>query len=394
MIIKKRIFHWFSRLTKYTILYFFLIGAASCQENNSNNKIIDLNLYSNYSKTSKHLLSELTTEIEYIPLEKTKASIFGDVWNISVGTKYIMVLPTTSDRVLLFDRNGKFLKKLGSIGKGPGEVTQFNWAELSPNEKYIVCFCQSMRKLQIFSTDDYSLKELSLEYPSTQFTFLDNDHLIVQIPQKLAKISNYNLFTITTIPSGKSKGIFKIEDNFRGAQSVSSSLFLLKGSAIYHNPYDDVIYSINSKGKIKKKYNLNLVRDNTKNPQKNIDNLVEFKKGQPKVFRFLESNNYIFIYGHNNGPIRYIHDKKSGNGSCLPKDPEKWVGSIYNDIDSGPNFWPEAISLEGKLFQWHHPIDLINDSTTDNNKLNDIDQFQKIFSQIKPEDNMVITLLK
>lgn len=73
---------------------------------------------------------ELKDEIEsvtYVPLEVTTddASLIDGVAEYAVSDKYIYILPVKEPDVVLYDRQGKFIKILIRQGQGPGEINGF-----------------------------------------------------------------------------------------------------------------------------------------------------------------------------------------------------------------------------------------------------------------------------
>ncbi|MDD2952739.1 MAG: 6-bladed beta-propeller [Parabacteroides sp.] len=73
-------------------------------------------------------LLELGDEIEgvtYVPLEMTAddASLIDGVYDYAVTDRYIYVLPVKEPRIVLFDRQGRFIRTLVKEGQGPGEFT-------------------------------------------------------------------------------------------------------------------------------------------------------------------------------------------------------------------------------------------------------------------------------
>lgn len=64
-------------------------------------------------------------EVKYIPLEATKddASLIDGVYDYAVTSKYIYILPVKEPRIVLFDRDGHFIKTLIKEGQGPGEFS-------------------------------------------------------------------------------------------------------------------------------------------------------------------------------------------------------------------------------------------------------------------------------
>ncbi len=81
-------------------------------------RIVDLSAI--WDKPEKILLSSIATDIEYIPLETSKECLLADPDNlrVTITENYIAV---NSGGLKLFDRNGHFLRGIGSRGKGPLE---------------------------------------------------------------------------------------------------------------------------------------------------------------------------------------------------------------------------------------------------------------------------------
>ena len=81
-------------------------------------------------------LSELGRELSYIPLETSELCLISNVTNLVFTKDYILI--TDSKELFQFSRSGKFLRKIGKLGKGPGEHGTFiKFAVDDSNEKEI-----------------------------------------------------------------------------------------------------------------------------------------------------------------------------------------------------------------------------------------------------------------
>lgn len=65
-------------------------------------------------------LSDIAEKVEYIQLETTEQSLIGKMKNVLINNHSIYIIRPERE-VLQFSKNGKFLRKIGSIGKGPHE---------------------------------------------------------------------------------------------------------------------------------------------------------------------------------------------------------------------------------------------------------------------------------
>lgn len=110
-------------LTKRTasaliLLLSLLPGCSGKQTQPATGKVIDLSGI--WDNPQEILLSSIGTDIEYIPLETTLECLLGEPQKLraTVLDRYIAI---SSKGLRLFDRKGKYLRTIGSIGKGPRE---------------------------------------------------------------------------------------------------------------------------------------------------------------------------------------------------------------------------------------------------------------------------------
>lgn len=118
---------------KVYILYLILASllAISCSRNitgtiisNQNLKIID---YDEVSKEDEEKASSFFKNVKPILLETTRDCLIGNVGGAYIFEKYIVVFDDSPAKsVLLFDRTGKFLHRIGKKGLGPEEYVSIS----------------------------------------------------------------------------------------------------------------------------------------------------------------------------------------------------------------------------------------------------------------------------
>lgn len=114
-----------------------LFCAVSCKtESKTDLMIIDI---FEGAKTEKEFrLSEIVDNVDYVKLETTPECLISWAQYI-VGKKYIVAVQSYNPaQVYLFDRQGKFIRKIGSEGKGPSEYTSLSSVAVDPEETYIL----------------------------------------------------------------------------------------------------------------------------------------------------------------------------------------------------------------------------------------------------------------
>jgi hypothetical protein len=77
------------------------------------------------SDTISYRATDLIKDFEIIKLETKNESLIDYIMRCYVGEKSI-VITTVNNGILLFARDGKFIKQVASKGRGPGEVNSPN----------------------------------------------------------------------------------------------------------------------------------------------------------------------------------------------------------------------------------------------------------------------------
>lgn len=105
-----------------------LINICICCSSNSQKKEQvkpgnnpETSTFINLPKTGENKLnvSEFADTVMYIPLETNAKSFFKRVIQIQITDKYIFI--NGRDQLLVFSKEGKFIRQIGRKGKGPGE---------------------------------------------------------------------------------------------------------------------------------------------------------------------------------------------------------------------------------------------------------------------------------
>jgi hypothetical protein len=82
-----------------------------------------------FEKDEPLLLSAITDDMTAIELEVTDNSLIVQAYKTLLCNDYIIILNrlrSQRDEILLFDKGGKFIRRIGSMGQGPGEYTRIS----------------------------------------------------------------------------------------------------------------------------------------------------------------------------------------------------------------------------------------------------------------------------
>lgn len=132
-------------------------------------------------RSSINNLSDIATDIEYIPLESTSASIVGRIINIKIRNNYIYVA-TADKKIFCFDKSGKYLYNLDKAGNGPEEYLYCS--EFDVNESNSILAVMGSKELILYnqlSNGFTFMKRIKLIESPNIFNFVaQNDNILLQ----------------------------------------------------------------------------------------------------------------------------------------------------------------------------------------------------------------------
>lgn len=342
-----------------------------------------------FDKIGPLKLSEIVTEIKYIPLESKPECLIGYM-NIPVYGKNIIIRSNTGAingavGTYRFSDKGIFLNQIGKIGRGPEEYQDNNDVYLSDDTVYIV---------STFTSDVlcYSLSG----------TFLKKYHPDSDArPKNIVKLQDKS-FMISMYSSDKNGALIKTDGNFKTKTGFiknvpvkdnpfSYSFERSKNKIYYYHTYIDTIFEI-SKGypvpEIIINYgNYKLSRDTRSINQKNNDVL-----NKPRIYVFNACDTYLKLDSY------YPFKESSYTILYRITDGKQIVWSdLVNDIDNGTlDKWPGFLADNSLIFHLM-PTTILDrySKMTKAEKLNPKNStFIRMASEIKPESNPVIMVCK
>jgi len=136
-----------------------------------------IDLESSIGNAQSILLSTVTREIEYVPLETDTACMLRRISNLALCDSIIIVSDGT--KLMLFDREGNFLKPVGSVGRGPEEYTYIRSFFVDKNSREI--YLLSMGKVMVFSFDGKFRRSFKADFRPSQVISKDKNTLIFHL---------------------------------------------------------------------------------------------------------------------------------------------------------------------------------------------------------------------
>lgn len=134
----------------------------------------DLNPKSTVSKDS------IIDTTFYIPLETTRSSLIGQIDELIITEKYIVVLDIyQTSSIYIFDRMGSFLQKINQIGEGPGEYTQPTDIVMDEENDQILLLHGFPSKVMKYNTEGDFIEEMALPMRFRSFSLLMDGSIVL-----------------------------------------------------------------------------------------------------------------------------------------------------------------------------------------------------------------------
>ncbi|MFO8234435.1 MAG: 6-bladed beta-propeller [Bacteroidales bacterium] len=309
------------------ILLLIILGLPSCWSESKNDmkqilveKDDPVDLY----------LSDISNEVETIILETDDSCLLSHIMKIEYSENSIFIFDFRGPKVLQFSSTGKFIKKIGSKGRGPGEYPNLRTFTIDGQNKLI--YFATSKKLMCYDFSGTFIREIESNMLVEDMACLDNE-LKILATEFGEKVANgdfvntkrlYNVDTNLVITDSLliSRVYFK---SLMGSDhpmpfllsDVEDGFYIYSPELLYEPFLRDTIYK---------------VIDNELVPHTKYDFGSEKELKDPKrsilIKNIYMSNRYTFLeflYNHNS--YFNLHDKESGGTWNMR---EGIIDDIYN----------------------------------------------------------------
>ena len=302
---------------KELILITFALIIVGCLGQSSSSIFSDTNCIEidiDGVKTSENIcFSNFFENFKLIPLETTEECQIGRIDNIRIIRDKIVVLDKSiAKSVFVFDLTGKFLTRIGRIGKGPGEYISLTTISTDETRNEIAVYDGMLNRILLFSSSGTFLKDVQLNSKiSAKSIELFKDYIYVS--NYIHETSKYLLYAIDRNGKIKDKWIpnsfnKNIEDNIKIS---ANTIFTHTDKYLRHRTWlMNSVYSINEdsvvpfiKLKSTNAVDLNNLLDHVDNNGSHITPLQQLfiDKKFTGVHSYCEVNNMSMIEYTDNG---------------------------------------------------------------------------------------------
>lgn len=336
-------------------------------------------------------VSLIANEIEYVPLETIKNFLLKKIDKLSFTDSFIFV--SDFNKLLQFNRKGKFIRQIGKSGKGPGEylyVMAFSINE----QKSRIYIRDYTSEMDVFDFNGKYIESFPVNHPIFPILCFDNDKIAGSIPNgpKSADPIEYNLVIYSD--NGAVLKEFKNHQKRNSKQGVAFTvypLYVFDGKLRYKDYGSDTSftvrgdslepYAIFNLGQMKMELDPDYSKGNPKQ-------LMEELKKKVWISNIKENSKYLFVnfnYGLTDSTLFCAYEKQTSQIVSLKGNGFKSSDNLF--------FWPRYIYQDSIMVDYMEASDLMEKlSSTDKKSSNP--ELSQLASRIKEEDNPILIIAK
>ena len=386
--------NYLAAISFFLVFPFFLQAQkVPVSKKHNNGETININLYDANKNAKTYPLSTIAVSIKYIPLETTKDCLIGDyLTNIFVNSDGIFVFDYS--HVYHFSINGKFIGKIGKVGRGPGEYNQAMSISVDTLMKNI--YFLDTDRLVKYDYDGNFIKEYQLgiksmkllEYKEGVF-LIDDEFYQFAEPGKRFSIHFYS--------EAEEKQIAKVDCPKKDKIPFSISfpiMYKFNRNTFLKDYWDNTIYQVEDPENLNTYALINMGKFKNRDQDDKFVITGKKNKGEELVLgidKISESDHFIFMLA-NQG--LFFYDKNSKETQCceFSNKGEKWY-TFENDLTGGPtlfaNNFPLHVVDNNTFVTFNHAYEFFEDGVDANNS-----QIKKVMQNLQVDDNPVLVLVK
>jgi len=326
---------------KFSALIILLSLAVSCsQPPKKSESLTVLDLSQDISVESKMTLSQIASDINYTKLESNPDCFIQRIEQYSITDHYILIYDETQPKILLFDRQGKFLRSISHQGSGPGEYNRPNDVRISRDEKYILLM--NFTKVIRFGFDGTLIGETQLpDFAQNIDTF--DDGLIVFFGSNSTRMDDYSIAFFDWDGNCTGKRMKRDPDKLKNRSGTRAAMFYDMNNEIRINRnYSDTVYAILTDRQLVPRL---VLLDPHGNEERSLENM------NFQLDTWMETPDFLFLTGAYKSRMHPMYlDKQTGSIYHIPFNTDLKTFGIPNDLDGGAPFWPQRYQ-DGSVYR-------------------------------------------
>jgi len=317
-------------------------------------------------------------------------------------TKSSIYIGTPNTGILAYDRNGKFSRRIGSVGRGPGEYnSRYNFT--IDNERDIVYNCDLGREIKVYSRNGAFIRSIPLIEGDETGEIVFYNNMLIAMYSIQFNYAKYRWIAFDTLGKIIKKQERKMQ-LFKGNIANSPQSYKYDNRIYYWNDYLDTVFSITpylketpsfiiSPGKHRlPKFQLDLRQDLS--PFLLIQKV--FETDRYYVLHYYYKKRFLALIDKNTQEVFLFDIIEQDNSDIYKK-------AIVNDLDDGTPFLPEDYLVEnGREYMtgFQYPSQLISRVSSEEFRSSIAKypekkkELESLTNSLKETDNPVLVLVR
>jgi hypothetical protein len=315
----------------------------------------------------EHLLSEIASEIEYIPLETNQQSLIRNMkgaW-FTEGGIYVH----TPNQLMLFDSQGKFLRNIGKKGRGPEEYQQCSQVAVDFTDGSIWVYDVLSKALSHYDQTGSMRDRFTIpagNVPADGIV-LDGEGSLVMlftdmvtagkgVVSDMAKIFTVSGELLGTIPSTLPK-----KEQSNAMLMMPNETMYVKDKEVYiKESRNDTLYRIDRDGKHP---HYIIAYPAHKMPLETFYFNNDFGNKYIYMQRVVEGSTCIFLmYRFQSKLFTSTWNLKDNSLAVMPPVDGREPGGYTDDLKYGATIWPRQRLSEKEMLAWIQPLNIPQES--------------------------------
>jgi hypothetical protein len=295
-------------------------------------------------------LSSIASKVEYIKLESTSKMLIYRPEQLEMCNNEIFILDRKTSSVVRCTKEGKYLNHIGKYGDGIGQFKELGGFDLTKNKEIFIY--NRVRGGQILQYN-FNGEFVSIVGRNTGFLIrFYKDHFYNYYLGPQLNFENNFHFGVFDTTGAIIKRFYPVNKklliNTTKEPVINSQLYDYDDGLSFWEGRSDTVYLIENKFTLLPKLHFDLGK--YKIPNSLLANGELYKNNISKfghILKFIESKRLVFIELAINRRMKHIvASKSSGKSYSILNN----TINFENDIDYGPNFWPDGILNDGRLY--------------------------------------------
>ena len=115
--------------------------------------------------------SELFDSCYFVPLETTEESLLSEITQIKFLNEMIVIRDNKTKKVVLFSRDGKFLRNIGNAGRGPAEYMGLAEIDVDSKNNHIFILDNTAKRILTYDLQGNLINDFNLKVYAIPFSF-------------------------------------------------------------------------------------------------------------------------------------------------------------------------------------------------------------------------------